>query len=649
MISSIRLSNFQCFRGEHTLLLDAKAYAIFARLEKDSERSNMLGKTSLLEAIHFALYGEHRHRLDDDWISRGEKIGEVEVEIPAGRILRRRERGKATRLYYFPRGSGDAVVMKDEAQHSIEAAVGLDKRDFAATCYFRQKSISRFVTSRPEERMKMVSAWLRLEKLEACEKRAKAMSSTLELDAAKLSGMLATCDQREAMILAGGASVERMSARIAELEARVEQRRGELALLDQEIDREVQRARARGAKARFDEIVLEGKKASDDLRAMNVEARKQRAAEASSENAAAMIALSNCARRLSEMETVSRGEFDGKCPLAGIECPARAEINSRGEDARRAYQGARRAYELAEDRQKEAGSKSSTANSALQESERAQARLDALRDQAKKMLPFAREEASASNRSDAATVLEETRSRIEKLRQEQMTDGAEISRIRQQLSDLEQIANIRASCEEQGRAFAARLGLLREAVAVFGKRGAQRRVAESALSEIEAGANEVLRACGVNLSVAISWSREGQEPASACDRCGHPFPSSTKIKECQRCGNARGQRLENKLEISLSDRSGAAEDLAGIATQLAASRWLCADRGSTWGTAMLDEPFGALDAAHRRGLSRHLATMLSTYGFAQSLVVSHSPDTAHALPGRIEIVSDGHWSSVRVA
>ena len=144
-ISKLRIKNWLCFKGEHTLTLESKVYAVVARHEGDVERSNWLGKTSLLEAIDFALYGKHRHRTEDEWITRGEGVGEVELELEGIRILRTRQRGKRTTLYYFEAGKTDGQSIQDEAQKKVDELVGLSAEDFKATCYFEQRQMAHLV------------------------------------------------------------------------------------------------------------------------------------------------------------------------------------------------------------------------------------------------------------------------------------------------------------------------------------------------------------------------------------------------------------------------------------------------------------------------------------------------------------------------
>lgn len=651
MIGNLSIRNFQCFRGEHSLALEAKVYSVFARWKDDPERSNWGGKTSLLESIRFCLYGDHRHRLDDEWISRGEAIGEVALEVPAGTVRRRRERGKRTTVYFHPRGMpASAVLIQAEAEDAIErVVVGLGREDFLATCFFPQKAMAKFIVARPDERMKVVSAWIRLGPLEACEARAKAAGASLESEAKKIEGHLAALDLREGEILrrdAAGAehrpraAIEDSVARLAE---EAEADAGALASLDEALDRCIAGARAEASRRQFDDLVREGKALAATLAEAN-EPERRNAHEAAEALAAESLDAAKDARRLvRERESVARGRFDGRCPVAGIDCPATNAINSRNEEATSALVEAEKDLAAATACASKHSAAELVARARFQEAERIHVHLDALRAQAKKLRDAAKPPTGAPENASAL------REKIDAMRAKLSEVTASLASARALLSDLGSIAATRENLAARRKAMSGELGTIREAIAIFGKRGAQRRVAEGALGKIEESANLVLRECEANLRVEMRWSREGQGLAKACETCGNPFPSSAKAKTCDRCGAGRGPQLENKLEVILSDRSGAAEDLAGIAVQLSASRWLRASRGSTWATAMLDEPFGALDAAHRRGLSRHLATMLSrNYGIEQAFVVSHSPDTANALPGRIEIVSDGKWSTPRV-
>ena len=153
------------------------------------------------------------------------------------------------------------------------------------------------------------------------------------------------------------------------------------------------------------------------------------------------------------------------------------------------------------------------------------------------------------------------------------------------------------------------------------------------------GANAALREAGIDRSVGVTWARYGEGLASSCEECGAPYPSSTKVRECSWCGAKRGPKMVERLDIEPSDRSGAADDLAGIGVRLAASAWLRERKQIQWSNACIDEPFGSLDTANKRAIATHLTSMLGgKYGFVQTFVVAHDRIVTDALPRRIEVV-----------
>lgn len=652
MIRTIRMAGFMCFREEQILELDRKVYALVARRKDDAERSNWLGKTTLLEAIRFGLYGWHRFRTDDEWISHGEPTGMVELRLGDGSTIKRtRARGKRTSVYFVPaKGDPTKPMMQDEAEAAIERLIGLSREDFEATCYFGQKAMSRFVTADPAERMRVVSAWMQLEPLERCVARVQKRAESHEQAAKKLEGYLAAIDARRAEIEGKGEdgnpvwTEEKLAAETKRLDDVIEALRGKLALLD---DQQEKMAVAMAAAARrkdFERVVEEGKALKAQLDAAGLAEKKAAWDTARAALSEREGAVREANRVYAERRSVALGVFDGRCPVAGIDCPAKERINADRAPAQQRLGEAEREWNRASAEMQKAKDAEGTARASYQAAQRLADRLDQLRQDAKRL-----QAQSKAPAIDAQTDPEQVKKTIDETRAEMMEAASLKTRLSGYLEELHRGEKAREEAKAAREQLSGQLGLYREAAVIFGKRGAQRRVAEGSLAEIERRANEVLRDCGVALQVEVRWTREGKGLAKACDACGHPFPTSAKVKSCERCGASRGQALENKLDVVLSNRSGAAEDLAGIAVQLSASKWLRERRGATWSSAAIDEPFGALDAAHRKGLGRHLAAMLvGAYGFEQAFVVSHSADATNAIPGRIEIVSDGTWSKAQV-
>jgi DNA repair exonuclease SbcCD ATPase subunit len=189
----------------------------------------------------------------------------------------------------------------------------------------------------------------------------------------------------------------------------------------------------------------------------------------------------------------------------------------------------------------------------------------------------------------------------------------------------------------------------REALQVLGPAGAQRRLVDGLLIQVERSANEDLARAGVELRVAFSWQRELEGLAEACASCGQPFPSSRKVRACEACGAQRGRKLEQKLRIEVSPKSGGMDALAGVGVRLSTTAWLKARRGSSWSVACLDEPLAAVDAHNRALVGRHLVAMLGGhYGLEQSFISSHSPEVLSTLPRRIVVRATELGSTLEV-
>jgi DNA repair exonuclease SbcCD ATPase subunit len=637
-IVRIRTKNWMCFRGEHVLDLRPGAYAVVARAEDDADRSNGSGKTALLEIVLHALEGEHRKRTEDEWITRGESSGENELTLSNGaRILRSRSRGKRTTLYYFPAGGGQPA-MQDEAQRLIRELVGLSADDFRATCYLGQRQTARLVLAKSEERMSVVSSWLRLAPLERCEDAARTRASAL---AQRLQVVdVQRAQYRESLANASEDALQDALSLADNEGARANDR---VTALTEEISSNAERVVAQRASQEYDEVVAEGTRLRADYEARDVGSLEKKLAEVERRLDVARSDFQAYSRDKSTKAVLARGDFDGRCPVAEIRCPATREINAQRVRNKRLFADATERAATADAVLIEVTGESTSLAAEIQAAERIHVRLTALREQASRL---------KERRGGKGPQPEDPQVLRDALGKAQEALRMALERVAAAREALRLSREVRTRLEALD-AEATRLGddlaTAREAVVVFGKSGAQRRVAESAMAEIEDGTNAILSACGVDLTVRVTWSREGQGLARACDACGHPYPASARAKSCDRCHAGRGPQLIHRCEFELSDQSGGLEDLAGVGLQLSAATWLRRERDIAWSTALVDEPFGALDRANRRALGSHLAAMLSgRYGFEQSFVVAHSPDVLAAMPNCVEIVRRGRNSEMRI-
>ena len=620
---AIELHNWFSFRGEHRIKLGPGVYAVQARMEDDPERSNGIGKSSLLNSMPFIYTGWHPARTEDGWITPGEPQGGVTYHLSDGASIRRtRKRGSATQLIFT---SGTETQQGASAQAAIFARYGMNEADLFMAAFFKQKEMARLLTMDPASRMQLVSEWLELAPLQKAEELAGQLARKSEVE-------LATVRDR---LIQAGTAVEQLEqagldAALAEAEAAVQSCSEDVRALQTEHAAAASRHAIERDAAEFARLNARGlaiKEALAELPPAQPVERLVQIRKTRDDNRA------RHQQALAEFKQVRvAGDFDGACPVAGIACPAKEQINRGTAEAR-----------ALKDR---LTSEADRAGIAAGQSEQAVTRAEALlreRDDLERERTQLRPRAVAlAGAPDALAALPEqasdTGARLEGAQQRLRTAFEAVARLK---ADRERLELLRAQQEGAAGQIAAEeraTKLARTSVLVY--RAAQRVVAESTMKTIEQGANRVLSESGIDLSVAVTWAREGNGPAKACDQCGAGFPVSAKVKVCGTCGSKRGKHTVEKLEIGSSNQSGANEDLAGIAIRLAVSAWLRQRRQAGWSMAAIDEPFGALDSSNKRALSQHLVAMLSGvgYGWEQVLIVGHERALMDALPNRIELI-----------
>jgi DNA repair exonuclease SbcCD ATPase subunit len=633
-IAKVVIENFGPYRGRHALELGPMAYGVTARFEDDSEKSNTGGKTSLLEAIRFALHGIHREVLEDDWLTNGEKEGGVELVFNDGRtVLRSRVRGKSTKLWF--EGATQA-----EAQNRIDEVLGFTCED-SSTWHVAQTQAASFIKGDPAARTAMVASWMRLDRLEACEANVRKRLANLALVHAKVEQRLDTAKALVERALGDAKDEEALDAENDALCERLEVARKAHEAMGDHKARKVEVERLRAAKGRYEAIVQEGMELAGKLKELrgdgSLDERTARLELEAKQTYAAMVAGDEEVRAKSRL---AKGEFDGVCPVAGIECPAKAQIQGMGREHAAALKHAVHQYGVLQGDYKLAQGALETAQAVQRRIEAIESRLISFREEAKRLQADARAYDELAVEADdfeprAGDEYEVLFARMTSLqvRRADLRRGVEEYQVA--MDELRQIDDYAATH--------------REALAIFGRQGAQKRVAEESLREIEDEANALLSGAGIDLECALEWQREGKGPAGECVACGWAFPSSTRVKACEKCGVPRGPKIITALEVVRSKVSGAADDLTGIAISLAAASWLRAERGAQWQVAMLDEPLSQADKANRRAIGAHLVSMLRGAGIVQAFFVSHDEASMAALPGKIAVVSDGEHARLEVA
>jgi hypothetical protein len=643
------------------LALRPMVYGVVAQLENNAERSNWIGKSTFLAVQAFLFFGWHPADYDDAWLMLGDE-GFVRGTYSDGSTIERSKRkGQPTKVTFI-RADGRKLV-GDEAKDAIRRFVGLSESDYFASAFVKQKQLERLVAGRASETAKVVSAWLELAPIREAHRALlarldKVMTGDFDLAAMQArdeetrAGSFRTfnvesLDALEALLGEQRTIFKSASEELQAMRARVEASKRIVADYHERVRKEARlRVTAGNVEVLEKQIAELPDVAALEARVAELEPLATAAAKAWQEASSATREAEKDADR---KKRVAGGGFDGHCPVAPpLVCPVVDKINANREPAKKAYDVA-----LVEVTARgKAAAALAPAKSKL-ERELLEARIAA--------------RAATDKRAELATALKEAKETAAKLEDfvvgdpPAQFDAAEIDPIVHKLGEAKVLVDRleRATVEvkaveermktrnAQRETNAVVVAELRAAASILGPGGAQKAYAAAELGAIEAGANAVLEETCADLRVAIAWGYESPTAlAPACGTCGAGFNSTSRAKSCPRCGSARGPKIEEEVRISTSKISGAANDLAGVAVQIAAAAWLRDARGSAWRSMAIDEPFGALDVEHARALGAHLATLLAgRHGFRQAFVVAHSTAAMDAMPARLMITGRADGSS----
>lgn len=173
--------------------------------------SNGAGKSSLLEAITWVIWGQSRTASDDDVIHAGAKDVRVDFQFISNqqiyRVIRSRRRGQGSSLE-FQVESGDGFRSLTgrgvkATQERIISDLKLDYETFINSAYLRQGRADEFMLRRPGERKQILADLLKLDQYEALANQAKDLSKQLKGQAEQIEQNLQPLEeqltQREAI------------------------------------------------------------------------------------------------------------------------------------------------------------------------------------------------------------------------------------------------------------------------------------------------------------------------------------------------------------------------------------------------------------------------------------------------------------------
>jgi exonuclease SbcC len=195
----LRLRNFMCYREEQSLDFSGIHLACLTG-------DNGHGKSALLDAMTWALWGKARARRDDELITLGETEMWVELEFDLMgqryRIWRQRSKrgqGQSDLHFFVWNAAGAEWQLLDEGslrdrQAQITRTLRMEYETFTNSAFLLQGRADSFTVKTPSERKQILADILGLDRYDAYEERAKQEAQSRKDGAARIQGEIEAID-----------------------------------------------------------------------------------------------------------------------------------------------------------------------------------------------------------------------------------------------------------------------------------------------------------------------------------------------------------------------------------------------------------------------------------------------------------------------
>jgi len=195
----LTIKNFLAYRSPEPLQFEGIALACLTG-------ANGAGKSSILDAITWALWGEARAARDEEMIHLGQTDMSVQLEFEQEgthyRVIRKRTRkgsgGGTLDLYSVMEDATlnlISVGSKSETQKQINALLRLDYDTFVHSAFLQQGKADAFTTMGPTKRKQLLRDMLGLERWSEYERAAKDALERLEAEIRLYDARLADTDE----------------------------------------------------------------------------------------------------------------------------------------------------------------------------------------------------------------------------------------------------------------------------------------------------------------------------------------------------------------------------------------------------------------------------------------------------------------------
>ena len=688
----LELTNFLAYRNPAPLDFTGIHVAVLTG-------ENGAGKSSLLDAITWALWSRARAKTDNELVHQGQTEMRVEFTFALGeqtyRVIRARRvgRGAGSVLDFQIQNEAGKWASIAEAtipktQEKIVRTLRLEHDTFVNSAYIMQGKADEFTGKRPTERKQVLADILGLQEWERYEERAKEKIKGIEKDIAgleallnEIEGELARRGDYERELAEAKDKVIEVGVRLREAEAgcaQIDAARQAMIALDRQIEQLTQRildaekelaaldVDLREAQSRADSMSISRQREAVQQRLAQLEgldAERERMAEArrvSGESAAQLRGQNEAARveadGLKKRVETLQAATEPRCPTCGqplseVErTQLVAELNAEVEARREAY------------RQNQAQLKTLTDEQAALDKSLKQTGED-LREKPtliKQLAELQTALVQAGEAKEKIAGLTERRARWQQAAEKDRAERAQLDvQAEQYTAILRDSAAKQAALDrlrQEDTLTKARMGAAQQKLSALDDLARQRetkRAERNRLADDKGIYEELREAFGKRGVPAMMIEAAVPEIEAAANALLTRMTGGCMHVRFMTQRETQAGETRETLDIQISDElgtraykmySGGEAFRVNFAIRIALSQLLARRAGTQVQTLIIDEGFGVLDAAGRERLVEAINAAQSD--FQRILVVTHIDELKDAFPARIEITKGPNGSEI---
>lgn len=690
----LELTNFLAYRNPAPLDFTGIHVAVLTG-------ENGAGKSSLLDAMTWALWSRARAKTDNELVHQGQTEMRVEFTFALGeqayRVIRARRvgRGAGSVLDFQIQNDAGKWASIAEAtipktQEKIIRTLRLEYDTFVNSAYIMQGKADEFTGKRPTERKQVLADILGLQEWERYEERAKETIKSVEKDIAgleallnEIEGELARRDEYERELAEAKDKVIEVGVRLREAEAgwaQIDAARQAMIALERQLDALTKRIRdaeqelaaldtdLREAQSRADAVSISHQREAVQQRLAKLEeleSERERVTEtrrASGELAAQLRGQNEAARAEADglkkrVETL-QAATEPRCPTCGQPLSEAertklvAELNAEVEARREAY------------RQNQAQLKTLTDEQAALDKSLKQTG-DDLREKPTLIKQLAELQTALVQAGEAKEKIAGLTERRTRWQQAVEKDRAERAQLDVQAEQYNAILRDSAAKQaaldrlrQEDTLTKARMGAAQQKLSVLDDLAKQRetkRAERNRLADDKGIYEELREAFGKRGVPAMMIEAAVPEIEAAANALLTRMTGGRMHVRFMTQRETQAGETRETLDIQISDELGtrAYEMYSGgeafrvnFAIRIALSQLLARRAGTQVQTLIVDEGFGVLDAAGRERLVEAINAAQSD--FQRILVVTHIDELKDAFPARIEITKGPDGSEITV-